>query len=105
MAASIHILGRNASRIDMVFVCRKIGAGTGPFVPSLGQALATYNKYLEKVGFKMKAADERSILFGLAACLTAASLEKGWRANRSIDRSLQEVINAMRNSLRVVKGK
>ena len=105
MSASIHILGRNSSRVDMVFVCRKVDARKSPFVPSLGQTLKTYKKSLEKVGLRVEAPDERSILFGLAACLTAARLEKRWRANRSIVQSLNEVIDDMKKRFRVVKGK
>lgn len=104
MSASIHILGRNASRVDMIFVCRKIGVKKSPFVPSLTLTLKTYSRSLESVGLRIKPADKRSILYGLAACLSVARLEREWQSNRSISQSLQAAIDDLRRTVRGVKG-
>lgn len=104
MSASIHILRRNASRVDMIFVCRKIGVKSRPFSPSLSLTLKTYSRSLERVGLTIKPADKRSILYGLAACLSVARLEKEWQSNRSINQSLQEVTDDLRRTVRGVKG-
>lgn len=104
MSASIHISGRDASRFDMVFICRKVESDRKAYTPSLTRECDAQRARLARIGLEVKPADERSVLFGLAASIAVARLQNRWRKNRAVTDCLKEATDTLRRTVGPKKG-
>lgn len=94
MRGSIHIANADSSRVDTVFILRKLPAQM-PNEHDIRALLTAQVEDLARAGLHLTAGDRRCLAYGLVAEAAVRALRQGWVASRPISERLASVLGEL----------